>query len=166
MFMSIFARLKMRNIEKPIMKYYDDGGRGRGNCTWGIGTKAHNGPCSAVELARSVTDADMETAFASRLREAERGVDRHVTVPLTQAQYDALVSLTYNAGVRGAKRVYKLLNEGNFQGAANEISSMTSGHELREGKRVVVFYSGLIPRRRAESAPFRNADAPLMSAAK
>jgi lysozyme len=157
----------MQNREKKMMKYYDDGGPGRGNCTWGIGTKAHNGPCSTAELARKVTDADVDSAFSSRLRVAERGVERNVKVELTQAQFDALVSLAYNVGVPGSSRVFELINAGDFEGAANTFASMTYGHEVRKGKRVRVFYRGLVSRRIEEAAPFRNAaNAPLRSAAK
>ncbi|WP_441293458.1 glycoside hydrolase family protein [Massilia psychrophila] len=89
------------------------------------------------------------------------------TVKLTQAQFDALVSLTYNAGVKGSFHVFDLINAGNFQGAASLIASMTSGHEIRKGMRVKVFYRGLVARRTAESAPFRNTtNAPVRSAAK
>lgn len=131
-------------------------GRGRGNCTWGIGIKAHNGPCTKAELARVVTDADVEREFASRLRIAERGVDDNVEVELTQAQFDALVSLTFNTGVRGARPVYDLLNEGNFERAASYIASMTTARQKRKGKYVQVTLKGLVTRRMEESAPFRN----------
>jgi lysozyme len=130
--MSTVGRLKMQNREKKMMKYYDDGGPGRGNCTWGIGTKAHNGPCSTAELARKVTDADVDSAFSSRLRVAERGVERNVKVELTQAQFDALVSLAYNVGAPGSSRVFELINAGDFEGAANTFASMTYGHEVRK----------------------------------
>jgi lysozyme len=167
MYMSIAARLNMRSIEKKMMKYYYDGGTGRGNCTWGIGTKAHNGPCSKAELARVVHDADIEREFASRLKEAERGVERNVKVKLTQAQYDALVSLAYNAGVPGSHKVFELINAGNFAGAATRIANMVNGHKWVKGKRVPIFYPGLAARRAKEAAPFRNAaSAPSRSAAK
>lgn len=167
MFMSTSARLNMRHTEKKVRKYYDDGGPGRGNCTWGIGTKAHTGPCKKEELGRTVTDADIEREFSSRLREAERGVERNVNVQLTQAQFDVLVSLAYNSGVHGSLSVYKRLNAGDFEGAANAIASMTYGHEQRKGKRVPVFYRGLVARRAAEAAPFRHApNAPVLGAAK
>jgi GH24 family phage-related lysozyme (muramidase) len=167
MFMSTAARLTMRHTEKKMLQYYDDGGPGRGNCTWGIGTKAHNGPCSKAELAREVTDADIEREFASRLRAAERGVERNVKAELTQAQFDALVSLAYNAGVSGCVTVFELLNAGDFEGAAKRIASMTYGHKLVKHKRVPVFYPGLVSRRNEEAAPFRNVtNAPLKSAAK
>lgn len=159
MLMSAPARLTMRNTEKKVMKYYDDGGKpGRGNCTWGIGTKAHNGPCSASELVRVVTDADIEREFLSRLRVAERGVELQVHVELTQAQFDALVSLTYNTGVRGAQPVYTLLNQGNFERAADYIASMTTARQKRKGKYVQVTLRGLVTRRREESSPFRQPD--------
>lgn len=167
MYMSSIGRLKMQNHERKMMKYYDDGGPGHGNCTWGIGIKAHSGPCSTAELARKVTDADIDREFTSRLHVAERGVDRNVKAPLTQAQFDALVSLAYNAGVPGSSKVFELINAGDFEGAANKIAGMTYGHELRKGKRVKVFYRGLVSRRAAEAAPFRSAtNAPLRSAAK
>ena len=167
MYMSIAARLNMRNTEKTMMKYYDDGGTGLGNCTWGIGTKAHNGPCSKTELARVVLDADIEREFASRLKEAEQGVQRNVKASLTQAQFDALVSLAYNAGVPGSYKVFESINAGDFERAATRIASMVNGHKMVKGRRVPVFYPGLVPRRIAEAAPFRNAaNAPLRSAAK
>lgn len=168
MYMSTAARLNMRSTEKKIMNYYDDGGKtGRGNCTWGIGTKAHNGPCSKAELTRVVLDADVEREFQSRLRVAERGVERNVKADLTQAQFDALVSFAYNAGVNGSFKVFELLNAGDFEGAANAIAAKNFGHEQRNGKRVKVVYPGLVARRVAEAAPFRNiASEPLRSAVK
>jgi lysozyme len=167
MFMSTAARLNMRHIEKKKLKYYDDGGPGRGNCTWGVGIKAHTGPCTAEELGRTVTDTDIEREFSRRLREAEAAVKRNVTAELTQAQFDALVSLTYNTGPTGAVKVYDLVNKGHFDAVATIISGMTYGHEVRKGKRVKVFYPGLVPRRAEEAAPFRNAtNVPLKSAAK
>jgi GH24 family phage-related lysozyme (muramidase) len=155
--MSQPARLVMRNTEAPVMKYYDDGGKsGRGNCTWGIGIKAHDGPCSKAELARAVTASDVEREFATRVLAAERGVERNVKVELTQAQFDALVSLTFNVGVRGASKVYDLLNQGDTSGAARYIANMTTARQKRNGKNVQVTLKGLVTRRMAESAPFRS----------
>jgi lysozyme len=157
MLMSTSARVTMRNTEKKVMKYYDDGGKGKGNCTWGIGTLAHRGPCTAEELARVVTDADVEREFNARLRVAERGVDSKVKVTLTQDQFDALVSLTYNLGVKGASRIYAKVNALDFKGAADEISSLVYGKQIINGKQVKVRYPGLVSRRAYESAPFRTA---------
>jgi GH24 family phage-related lysozyme (muramidase) len=69
--------------------------------------------------------------------------------------------------VPGSSQVYDLLNAGDFEGAAKMITSMTWGHEVRKGKRVRVFYRGLVSRRAGEAAPFSNAaNAPLRTAAK
>lgn len=156
MFMSSLARLTMRNTEKKVLRYYDDGGKGRGNCTWGIGTKAHNGPCNKAELAQVVTDADVEKEFSKRVIVAEKAVQRNVTADLTQKQFDAPVSFTYNVGAGAASNVYDILNDGDFDGAAAAILSRVHGHERRKGKRVTVFYRGLVPRREQEAAPFKN----------
>ncbi|MDB5791383.1 MAG: hypothetical protein JWQ80_1407 [Massilia sp.] len=40
-------------------------------------------------------------------------------------QFDALVSLTYNAGARGSRGTYKLIEKGDFKGAAANIRQMT-----------------------------------------
>lgn len=164
MFMSTNARITMRGTEKKVLKYYDDGGRGKGNCTWGIGTLAHRGPCTAEELAKVVTDADVEREFAARLRATERGVENRIKVQLNQAQFDALVSFAYNTGLGGAAKVFTLVNAHDFNGAAKEISSRVYGHEIRNGKRVLVLYRGLVTRRAYESAPFRTATSQLRAA--
>lgn len=155
MYMSTVARLNMRHREKKRMEYYDDGGPGRGHCTWGIGTLAHRGPCRPAELLKEVTDSQIESVFDLRVKDAERAVTRHVHVELSQGQYDALVSFTYNRGASGSAPVYALLNAGNFQGAANRISGEIYSIQLQKGKKVRVLLRGLIPRRTEESAPFR-----------
>lgn len=99
----------------------------------------------------------IEAAFASRLADAERIVRRNVTrQPLTQAQFDALVSFTYNVGEAGAKTTYQLINAGNFDGAASKISSFIYVRVMRQAKHSKVIAHGLVQRRAEESAPFRS----------
>jgi GH24 family phage-related lysozyme (muramidase) len=149
--MSHKARAAMRRRERDVFKYYDDMGPGKGNCTWGTGILAHKGPCNTAELATTVNPAAVEAEFSRRVAEAEAGVIRQVrTHKLTQDEFDALVSLTYNAGVQGSRRVYALVDTGRPAQAAAEIRSMTSTHV--NGKKVVA--RGLISRRAEESAPF------------
>ena len=51
MYMSVKARINLRQREKKVMRFYDDGGKpGVGHCTYGYGTLAHRGPCTAEEL--------------------------------------------------------------------------------------------------------------------
>jgi lysozyme len=149
------ARLRMRAHEKPMMKYYNDGGGNSGHCTWGIGILVHRGPCTAEELARSVTEAQVNAEFTSRVNEAERTVTRRVKVDLTQDQFDALVSYTFNRGSGGTTDVFNSLNAGNFDGAAEIISSTVFSSGMKNGKKVMIKRGGLVARRAEESAPFR-----------
>ena len=156
MYMSVKAKISLRQREKKVMGFYDDGGKpGVGHCTYGYGTLAHKGPCTTDELKSEVTEKMVSDSFEQRLREAEKAVVRNVKVELTQGQFDALVSLTYNAGPRGSKHVYKLVNAENFEGAADAISRMIYSKQKKNGKVVPVLMRGLIPRREEESAPFR-----------
>jgi lysozyme len=157
--MSPEARARMRRLERDVFKYYDDMGPGKGNCTWGPGILAHRGPCTKEELATPVSAAAVEAEFARRIAEAEAGVIRKVRVQkLPQDQFDALVSLTYNAGVHGSRNVFTLVDTGRSAEAAAQIRTMTSTRV--NGKSVVA--RGLISRRAEESAPF---DAAAKSAA-
>jgi GH24 family phage-related lysozyme (muramidase) len=156
--MSTEGRANLHQREKLVVKFYDDGGRpGVGHCSYGYGTLVHKGPCTAEELKTKVTDDMVKTSFESRLREAERAVERNVKVPLNQQQFDALVSLTYNAGAHGSRDVYKLINAGKTKEAAELISRMIYSTQKKQGKKVLVLMTGLVARREKESAPFRDA---------
>jgi len=156
MYMSVKAKINLRQREKKVMRFYDDGGKpGVGHCTYGYGTLAHKGPCTSEELKTKVTEEMVSKSFDERLRDAEKAVARNIKVELTQEQFDALVSLTYNAGPTGSRDVYKLVNAENFEGAADLISRMIYSTQKRKGKAVPVLMRGLIPRREEESAPFR-----------
>jgi len=69
--MSSSARTRMRQRETAQYRYYDDGGPGRGNCTWGIGTLGHLGPCTVEELARPVSPERVSFTFNAGQRGAE-----------------------------------------------------------------------------------------------
>lgn len=154
--MSPAARARMRRREVDVYNYYDDGGPGRGHCTWGAGILAHRGPCSKEELGKKVSQAEVDAEFARRVAKAEREVRRNVRrQELSREQFDALVSLTYNAGARGSRGTYNLIEQGDFKGAASNISKMTL--TKINGKQVVA--RGLISRRAEESAPFRSIEA-------
>ncbi|UMR28504.1 glycoside hydrolase family protein [Massilia sp. MB5] len=149
--MSAAARRRLRSRER-VRGYYNDMGGNRGNCTYGIGILVHRGPCTAAELRRPLTTAQVEISFAAAIREAERAVKRKVTrQALTQEQFDALVSYTFNTGANGAAGTLALVDRGRLQEAAVNMS-----RNIRTnvgGQRVVA--RGLIQRRQEESAPFR-----------
>lgn len=154
--LSTNARAKMITTERAEYRYYNDMKKLGGNCTWGIGIKAHNGPCTAAELKQNVSAARVEAAFSSKIAEAERGVRRRVSKQaLTQEQFDALVSLAYNLGIAGASGIFDLVDSGKLNAAGRLIASMTRARVIgRDGKTKFVLLKGLITRRAGEAAPF------------
>jgi lysozyme len=155
MFMSSVGKLGLQNREKKMERYYDDMGSGKGNCTVGYGHLVHRNPCTPEELARDVVEKDVMKGFDADIRAAENAVNRNVKVPLTQAQFDALVSYTFNRGPGGAQKAFKLVNAGEFDKAAAEIASHVTATVKKKGKRVAMIAPGLYARRAEESAPFR-----------
>jgi lysozyme len=90
--------------------------------------------------------------LANDLQGFERAVAKMVTVPLTENQFAALVSLAYNVGI-GALRgstLLRLLNAGDYAGAANQFPRWN-----RAAGRVL---PGLVKRRAAERDLFLSAD--------
>jgi len=78
----------------------------------------------------------------------ESDVLRYVTVPLTQNQFDALVSFTYNLGASNLRRstLLDMLNDGRYEGAADQF--------LLWVNRGSKFEKGLTRRRKAERLLF------------
>jgi GH24 family phage-related lysozyme (muramidase) len=123
----------MRKREVDIFNYYDDMGPGKGNCTWGLGILAHRGQCTRDELGKEVSQAEVDAEFARKVAKAERIVRRNVAnQALSQTQFDALVSLTYNAGERGASGTFDLVDTGDFKGAADNIEHSTRPRRLAQ----------------------------------
>ena len=80
--------------------------------------------------------------------ESERAVNQHVHVPLTQHQFDALVSFVFNLGAGNFRTstLLKKLNARDYDGAAQEF-----GRWVQAGGKTL---PGLVRRREAESALF------------
>ncbi len=126
-----------------------------GNCTWGTGFKVHNGPCSPSELKVRVTQAEIDSELRRRVARAETTVKNQLHVQLTQQQYDALVSYTFNMGAHGAAEAFRLINHGQNTLAAAEIKRhITANVLLPNGRHVHVKEPGLVTRRQEEAAPF------------
>jgi len=94
----------------------------------------------------SVQQADVW--LTEDLEDAEAAVAMLVKVPLTQGQFDALVSFTFNLGAKrlGKSTLLILLNKGNYQAAAAQLSRWVNAG----GKKL----QGLVDRRAAEAAMF------------
>ena len=154
--MSPAARQRLRDTETVQYRYYNDMGKNKGHCTWGIGVLAHHGVCTEEELGRVVSKAEVEAEFSRKVAECEGAVHRNIRVELTQAQFDALVSFTYNTGATGASDTYALINENDFAGAAANMQQFVRVRvQTKKGWKKVIA-GGLVKRRAEESAPFLN----------
>ena len=155
--MSAAGMSELRRRERVVLRYYNDVAN---NCTFGAGTLVHLGGCTAEELARTVTAVQVDASLASRMSAAEGTVRRRVTRhPLTQAQFDALVSFTFNAGPTGARRTLDAADRGSHADVATNMTNHVFIHPRdangRRGR--AVRSSGLVNRRREEVAPFQPA---------
>jgi lysozyme len=117
-------------------------------CPAGVWT-IHAGVTEGVKPGMIVTEAEGQAMFARELAHFEQVVERLVTVPLNQNEFDSLVSFTYNCGegALGRSSILKHLNAGNREAAARGF-----GLWIRGGGRVL---PGLVRRRAAEAALFR-----------
>lgn len=99
-------------------------------------------PDTAITLQQAKND------LASNIEGAEYVVNRVVTVPLTQNQFDALVDFVFNLGSGNfqSSTLLRLLNAGNYAGASVEFPKWNHA-----GGSVV---AGLTRRRIAEQALF------------
>lgn len=146
----------LRHREGAVLRYYNDAAN---HCTYGVGTLAHLGPCSPEELLRPVTLLEVDTQLAIRVRDAEDAVRRGVrNTQLTQDQFDALVSFTFNVGAAGARATLAAANRGAPREVATHMNSNIYVHPRdANGRRLApVRLPGLANRRREEALPFQD----------
>lgn len=114
-------------------------------------------PTACTGHTATVTKADVGKTLSSEvcadllrqdLRVSEQAVKRLVKQPITQAQYDALVSFTFNVGEGNLRQstLLRKLNAGQCMAAAAEFKRWV----YAKGKKL----AGLVRRRSEESALF------------
>ena len=95
-----------------------------------------------------ITKTQADALLMATLQPYADAVNRYVQVELSQNQFDALVDFTYNLGPQALRTsaLLKLLNAGNYAGAADQFDVwvMGGGHRL----------TGLVARRAAEKELF------------
>ena len=131
----------IKEFEQLRLNPYDDGA---GKLTIGWGHLIKKG-----EQFTTISPELADTMLANDLKEAEMTVSALVTVPLSQWQYDALVSFTFNTGPANLERSTLLtcLNKGRYALAANEFERWVyaGGNKM----------AGLMARRRCEKVVFK-----------
>ncbi|WP_110915636.1 lysozyme [Enterobacter roggenkampii] len=143
------GRALIQSFESCKLVAYPD--PGTGGVPWTIGW-GHTGP--EVKPGLVWTQAQADAAFLSDLAVFERDVNSLVKVPLTQNQFDALVSFAYNVGSDidaddiaeglGDSTLLKKLNAGDYASAADEFLKWRKPLNL----------PGILRRRKAERALF------------
>ena len=113
---------------------------GFGTTVYPNGVKVKKGDSCTLEQAKQFKAHD--------LKRFEKTVNDLVKVPLTQNQFDALVSLAYNIGTGAFEKstLLKKLNAGDYQGAADQFTVWNKG-----GGKVL---QGLVNRRAKEKEVF------------
>lgn len=111
---------------------------------WTIGY----GHTVGVKKGDKITQAQADKMLAEDLAIYEQGVQSMVKRTLTQGQFDALVSFSFNVGLGalGRSTLLRLLNSGDWQAASQQFARRN-----KAGGRVL---PGLTRRREAERALF------------
>ncbi|MBW4657446.1 MAG: glycoside hydrolase family protein [Drouetiella hepatica Uher 2000/2452] len=115
---------------------------------WTIGY----GTTSGIRAGMRITEAQAESYLKQDLDRFERAVKSAVKVSLNSDQFSALVSFTYNVGegALNSSTLLRKLNQGDYQGAANEFARWNKGDGVE--------LPGLTRRRSAEKALFLGQD--------
>ncbi len=120
-------------------------------CPAGVWTIGYGSTGPAIKEGLRWTQEQAEAALLKHVTEFESAVNSLVTVPITQAQFDALVSFVYNVGPRAFREstMLDLLNDGDYSGAAGQF-----GRWINKGTPAE---PGLRRRREAERQMFAGA---------
>lgn len=121
-------------------------------CPAGIPTigYGHTGKVNGkpIVLGMKISEKKAEALLKKDLKSFEKGVSDCVKVPLSQGQFDALVSFSYNLGIGSLQTstLLKLLNQKKYTEAADQF-----GRWVKAGNEVL---DGLVKRREAEKKLF------------
>jgi GH24 family phage-related lysozyme (muramidase) len=156
------GRNLIERYEGLILQSYDDandhivpvGGTARGTLTIGYGHTTSAGS-PAVNPGMTVTKSQADSILAKDLQRVESDVNRMVKVPISQNQFDALVSFQFNTGALGKSSLLAALNNKDYTTASEKFMLYTNGRVNGE----LVPMAGLTRRRAAEKALFLKPDA-------
>jgi lysozyme len=117
-------------------------------CSAGVPTIGYGHAIKHGESFTSITEEDAENILAKDVEIAEKGVLRLINVPLSDGQFNALASFSFNLGTGALQRssLRLKLNRGEYVDASDEFMKW-----VRAGGKVV---KGLVRRREAERRMF------------
>ncbi len=132
----------IKSFEGLRLKSYDDG--------VGVQTIGY-GSTRGIAKGMTITQEQAERMLKNDIARFEPEIEKLVKVPLSQNQWDALMSFTYNLGATNlaSSTLLKLLNAGDYARAAEQF-----GRWNRAGGKE---FSGLARRRAAEQKIFLGA---------
>ena len=86
----------------------------------GMATKFNSGE----DFSNGVTRVQADALFSTDVARFESAVNLAINVPLSQSQFDSLVSFSYNVGVSAfsGSTLVRTLNSGNFAGAPAQMN--------------------------------------------
>lgn len=116
--------------------------------TVGVGHVIGDGHSLPDSWNRRITIEECDAILAADVARFERGVERYITVPLTQGEFDALVAFSFNLGLGTLQKstLRQKLNRGDKEGAVESL--------LKYNKAGGKILKGLDLRRKAEAALF------------
>jgi len=139
--------------------YDHDGG---GHCTVGWGHLVHKGKCDGREnekfFLKGITQTKADSLLMSDTSLAEGAVNRQVAalgVTLSQNQFDALVTFTYNVGTGNLAKMLKACTGTNGQIDLKKIPDKMKVYDKSSGKIAL----GLTMRRQVEIELFNKQEA-------
>ncbi len=139
--------MKLGEKGTEILKYFEGCKLTAYQDSVGVWTIGY-GHTKGVYDGMTITQEEAEQMLLTELEEYEGYVEKYVTVPLTQNQFDALVVWVYNLGPTNFRNstLLKELNAGNYNAAGQEITRWN-----KAGGKVL---AGLVKRREAEAQLF------------
>lgn len=142
----------IKNFEGLVLHAYKDIA---GVWTIGYGSTRYKNGEAIKPGDKLSSEVEANLLLQDTLGKYEAAVNSYVLVPLTQNQYDALVSFTYNLGTNALlhSTLLKKLNEKDYAEAANWFTRWNKITDPKTGKKITS--DTLTTRRAKESALFK-----------
>jgi lysozyme len=144
----------IKNFEGLRLSAYSDAA---GVWTIGYGSTRYHDGKQVKPGDQLASELQADALFRNTMGQYEDAVNEAVKVPLTQNQFDALVSFTYNEGtgaLQGSTLLAKL-NEKNYAEAAAHFLAWDKITDPKTGKKIIC--DTLVQRRQEESHLFLSA---------